>query len=412
METRTKLLAVGLIALIICQSCATLGILGIQRAYAEAAPGIYTATNVIYINATGLGKAGSEIKRLEITETAKDALPIKGIADRPFAENVSVQFDALQSLYQHQTGDTIELFGITVNATGVQRIIGNIFKDAIIPVNMTDWYAMGATQPALAYPTTTKTLFFKAPFDYAEDYCTAHGYVMHNIVNSTYEQTYDMNTLNFYQTQLLKNEMMIINYTRANDTMSALKQYGGALIKSPATVALAIGVCVAIIIIFMCLTIIPQWISDYWDNVGFNDDLNAKYKALALGINATTYLAALAQTNKAGARTQAMEMYNNNTISWEQLQYLLNQIDVSYNPGINNATVDIAQLIRDYYNATSIDFQKYLDAIAFNSSWTSWLWDIIYLIAAIVVAYIVIVLVGKFKSTKAPSQSVIIPYRM
>jgi hypothetical protein len=411
---KTQLLAFSLIAMITLSSCGLIYGIGVQRAFATAAPDTYSVTNVIYINATGLGRAGSEIKRIEITETAKDTpidlpmkgQPFKGIDDRPFAENTSVQFNALQSIYEHQSGDTIELFGIAVNCTGVQRIIGNTFKDAIIPVNMSDWYAMGASQPALAYPSAEKSLLFRSPYDYAHDYCTLHGYAFHSIVNSTYEQTYDMNTLNTFHSELLKTEMLVIRYnTSEADAMYKLPQYGGEQTKSPAGVALAIGLVVCVILMFVVKPLIETWMADYWDNQGFQNDLDVKYKALALGINATTYLSALAQTNKQGARTQATAMYNNNTINWEQYQYLLTQIDGSYNPTINNATVNIGKMIADYYNATSGDFQKYLDAIAFNSSWSDWIMDFIYLIAACVIAYLVIVIIGKFKGASAPAQS-------
>lgn len=407
-----KLLAIGLVALIALQSCGLIYGIGMQQAFATAAPGTYSATNIIYINATGLGRTGSEIKRIEITETAKDNTPIdlpikglpisKGIASRPFDENISTQINAMQSIYKDQSSNTINLFGVAVNATGAQRVIGSMYNNAIIPVNMTDWYAMGASQPPLAYPNAEKTILFKAPYDYAQEYCTHNGYAFHNIVNSSYYQKYDMNALNNFHSQLLKTEMLVIRYNRTSP--DAMNKYSDEPTKFWG--AVAAGIIIILVLVFFVAPLIQTWMADYWDNVGFQQDLAAKHQGLVAGINATTYLAALAQTNKQAARTQAIAMYNNNTIDWGKLQYLLTQIDISYNPSINNATVDIQKMIQDYYNSTSNDFNKYLDAIALNSSWSDTIMDLIYLIAAVVVAYLVIAIIGKFKGASAPVSSV------
>jgi hypothetical protein len=163
---------------------------------------------------------------------------------------------------------------------------------------------------------------------------------------------------------------------------------------------------------FLVVPIINNWINDEYALQGLKTINAENAQRLSEALNTTKWLAANTLEDKDAQRQLAMNFYANGTISWEQLQFLLQQIDSSYNPLINNCTMNIAAMLGVYYNTTAGLYDEYMNGLASFSSWTNWIWDIIYLIAALVVAYIVIVLVSKFKSVQAPSQSVIIPYKI
>lgn len=419
MVTRNKLLAVGLLALIICHSCCIMGALGFQRAFAEAAPETYTMTNIIYINATGLGRTTPEIMRLEISETPQEIpwtkdgpIESKGIGSDLFAPNASVDVWRITDIYERQSiGNTLDILGQSVNATGAAIGIAFAFNNEIVAMNSSDFYACGFSQPALSVPAIEKVLVFKSPADYAAEYCTDNGYTLRNIINSTYLHEYDMDTLNFFQSQLVKEDLVIIRYNSTEETLSRpnLEQFGGSLVQdSKFWEIIAVGIAIAIISYFFLVPMLTNLFNDQMALEGLKLTLKDNADRFADALNTTNNLADHMLTDKNAQRQLAMNFFANGTISWEQLQYLLRQIDNSYNPLINNCTRNIVDMLNAYYNASAGNYRDYLDGIADFTSWSNWIYDIIILAVSLIAIYFVYTLIAKFRTPRAPVGSIMV----
>lgn len=405
---RFKFAALIFMAILLCQSCCLVYGVGLQRAFAAAAPDTYIMQNIIYINATGLGKTTPEIKRIVISESLKSSeIPLKGIGVEDFDVNTSTDVDLFQSLYEYQdeSATSVNLLDMDVNCTGAEYAICNSFNNELVPINTSDWYALGFNQPDLTFPVLKRTLFFKSPLVYAQEYCADNGYVFRNIINSTYYQEYNMNTLNTFKSSLVKTDIALIGYNESEVMATELKQIGGKLAVVPLKQGweiLAVGIVLIFFAVFFVKPLIEQWLNDQAALKGLKEVNEANYQALALGVNTTKSLADHMLADKNAQRQLVINFYANGTISWEQLQYLLQQIDYSYNPLINNCTFNIAQMVAAYFNSTVNAYGEYTQALANVTSWTDWIWDVIYLVAALMVAYIVYSIVSK---RKAASQS-------
>lgn len=424
METRTKvIMALCFAAIIICNSCVIMGALGVQRAFAEAAPGTYTMTNIIYINATGLGRMTPEILRIAITEEPKDTIwtkdglvENKGIDDAAFEPNSTLELSGIVDVYERQTikNGIMSIQGIPINATNAQIGLGFTFNDEFIPINSTDFYEAGFDHAAISFPAVEKSLLFKSPAHYANEFCAENGYVLRNIVNSTYSREYDMNTLNLFYSKIIKEDFVIINYNNTdNETLGRnFDQYGGSLRDSeskPFPVALVIlGIVIIVLGIFVATPIIQTLINDQYALEGLKLLNRENSDKLTESLNTTKWLTDHMLADKEAERQLLLEMYANNSISWEQLQYLLLQNDASYNPLINNCTVNIPAMLSAYYNTTADLYGTYTNGLASFSSWTNWIYDLIILIVVMFAIYMVYSLITKFKSTNAPTRSIII----
>jgi hypothetical protein len=425
METHTKLLAFGLIALIICHSCGIMGALGFQRAFADAAPETYTASNIIYLNATGLDRS-PHIIRLEISEQFKDpyTLPIKvgGIGGDGFAPNATIDTSKLVDVYSRQSTGPLSIFGYTANTTGAQIANGFIFNDEFVFINSSDWVSAGFNQIPISYPAIEKEVFFKSPLDYALTFCRENGYALNSIINSTYYHEYDMDTLNAFQSKLVKVDCAVIYYNLSEvyaDEFMNLNKFGGALV-SPEDLKLtgaewyliakiiALGIVLVIALITFVLPVIQQALH----NQALLDGLNALNRAngdkLTEAINATKNLADHMLADKNAQRLLVMNFYANGTIDWSQLQYLLQQIDASYNGLINNCTFNIAAMLASYYNTTLGLYDKYAAGLDLWASWSNWIYDIIILAVSLLAIYFVYTLIAKFRSPRAPAGSITI----
>jgi len=418
LNLKFKLAAVAFMAILLCQSCCLIYGVGLQRAFADAAPDTYTMSNIIYINATGLGRSDSEIKRIVITETFKEPDvsgkdTFKGIGSNITTPVTGVDIDQFQNFYQDMGVSSVNILGHEVNCTGAQYAMGFGFNDELVPINTTDWYALGAGHPATTFPVLKRTLLFRSPAAYVEEFCQQNGYVLREILNSTYYQEYNMDTLNAFSSHLVKTDLALIQYDDPifNESLSKLaplQQYGAPLkfVCGPICSEIVTAILIGVILVFVLVTFALPVINNLLDNIALRnalkDSYKASYNALALGINTTANLADHMLADKNAQRQLAMNFFANGTISWEQLQYLLQQIDNSYNGLINNCTLNIAAMIAGYFNTTLGLYGKFAAAAAAESSWTDWIMDVIYLIAALMVAYVVYAFVSK---SKGASQS-------
>lgn len=410
---KVKFAAIVFLAILLCQSCCLIYGVGMQRAFAEAAPDTYAVNNLIYINRTGLGKDGvirDEIECITVTQHAKTSDPfqkLKVIGGNGFAPDAAVDTSKIGDIYEYQqTGETMTWAGYTFDISNMQNAIGLDFINQTVPINSSDFFACGFDQSPTSFPAMEKALIFDSPLNYALAYCADNGYVLRSIVNSTYESTYNMDTLNTYQSTIISHNM--IAYTNESPTLSpinALGRYGGSLnadLKPFPIVAFAL---LALLIVF-AIPIVTEWIRDAVAKQTLLALTGQNAKVLANAIDKVSDLANAMLADKTAERQLVMNMYANGTISWSQLQYLLQQIDDSYNPLINNCTADIAAMTVGYFNSTVGLYGEYANGMFDASSWTNWIWDIIYLIVALIIAYIIYVIISKFKGAQQPASTV------
>lgn len=416
---RTRFFACLTACIILTQACGLIYGLGVQKAFADAAPETYSMTNVIYINRTGLNKAGAYVDRIEISETAKPAADFKDGSNHKdlFDPNVTIQINQMQSFYDRQDTagqDVMTFAGYTINITNAKYVMtSQMVNGDILPANTSDFFASGFDKSAIAFPVIEKAIMFDSPAHYAQQYCDHNGYALRNIINSTYEKKYNMQTLNAFASQLVKDDTIVV-YNQSTPTLYRdLAKYGGSLNPDVKLVWYAWVLIAAIIALsYFAQEVVKTWIDDDTARKALWDTNQQNLQALTLGMNATKQLADHMLADKNAQRTLVMNFFANGTISWEQLQYLLKQIDGSYNPLINNCTTNIAGMIAGYFNASVNLYGKFTEGVFSATSWTDWIMNLIYLIAALIVAYIVYVIVSKVKGAQAPCQSVIIPYKI
>jgi len=422
--TKNKLLAIFCMAIIGFNAIGITYTLGMQRAFAASVDDTYTVTNVIYFNATGIGKSVPETHCLRITQYAKsvnsewnfkqDPLvkdePSTGTT--PFDPNVTIDTQRPMDIWERQNpSDNIVMFGgYALNMTGAQYVIAEQFNNEIVPINTSDFLAYGFTMENMAFMAAEKMLIFDSPLNYVTAYCEDQGFGVPTIINSTYEKEYNMNTLNFYRSELIKNDMFY--YVNATEEPMArspdFARYGSDLVKAEPISGMVILAIIIVMTFLLATVVIVTILNNKALRDGLNDAIDANANALGDAINVTKTIADSLIGNKAAERAMVLEMYSNGTISWSQLQYLLKQIDGSYNPLINNCTANIAAMTAAYFNATVNLYGEFAAGIADASSWTSWIMPLLYLIAACIIAYIVYVIFSKIKGTQGPTTTVVL----
>lgn len=389
-----------------------------QNAFVQAASDTYTIRNIIYINATGLSKAPYDVIRLEISESVeldpKPSPPIKGIAERSFTPDTDIDTQrVIKAFYERQSiTESFEFNGQTyiINTTAVTPaylFIAQLGNGTILPINMSTWINAGFETPQFAFPAMEKTVVFDSPLHYAVAYCADHGFIFRNIINSTYQRIYNMNTLNTFHSQLLKEDFIIYN-ANTSETMAMPMgtQYGGELVTQDLGIGAIIAIVVAICLTAIAIPTIAIWLYNEYALQGLKASLDAAAGSLADSVNKTKQIADSLTGAKTAERAMVLEFYNNGTITWEQLQFLLKQIDGSYNPLINNCTANIAAMTAAYFNSTVELYGEYTNGLMAASSWTSWITPLITLIIALIVAYCVYALVSKIKGASGSTQTI------
>lgn len=400
------------LAILLCQSCCLMYGVGMQRAFAAAAPDTYAVNNLIYINRTGLSKDGvlrDEIECITITQHAKSIDPFqkaKGFDSDAYAPVEFTDTNKIGDIYEYQgAGDTMTFAGYTLDISQMQNAIGLDFINQTVPINSSDFFGCGFNQEPTSFPAMEKALIFDSPLNYALAYCADNGYVLRYIVNSTYENTYNMDTLNTYQSTIISHNMIsYVNTTMSMSPTDRLGAYGKSLndVKCPWCFPIAL---LALLVVF-AIPVVTTFIDDFFAKKALLELTAQNAKVLANAIDKVSDLADNMLADKTAERQLVMNFYANGSISWSQLQYLLQQIDASYNPLINNCTANIALMVSAYFNSTVGLYGEYTQGLFDASSWTNWIWDIIYLIVALIIAYIVYVIISKVKGAQQPASTV------
>jgi hypothetical protein len=420
MKHLLKIAAIAIIAMFLLHSCGLLYTIGARSAFVQAASDTYSMTNVIYFNRTGLNRAGCETDCITITENAQtlpDDFPLKqpltkdAIHAKDFAPNVTVDTEGFQSFYEMQDtvgDDTMTFAGLTMNISQARYMIADQFADGmIIPINTSDWFACGFPKADISFPVVKKSLVFDSPLNYVQRYCNAHGYTLRAILNSTYTKEYNMDTLNIFHSELVKEDQVIFYNQTPVPLYKGIERFGGGLVKNPIWAGYYFLLAVGILLTIIAIPVLITLINNQQARAALSESNAWNFAALGAGLDTVKYVVDHLTGAKTAERQLVIELYANGTIGWPELQYLLVQIDGSYNPLINNATANIGIMVGAYFNATVNLYGEY-PGLADETSWTDWLYNLVILIVVGFAIYIVYALFIKRKTAQAPIASVVV----
>ena len=403
-----KLKAAALMAILIVHCYCLLFTVSVHKTF--AATDTYSVENVVWINATGIGKApGSwELIKLTIREEPKDVPDTKASSETTFKPNGTDDRMGLMDLNERQELDpgimefAGEQFKVTKDTSwGVGE---RYYNGTMIVVNSSEYYA-SFQRVEQSYPIKEKLILFDCPKNYAERYCDEGDYTLNNIMNSTYVETYDSEALNLFESRLVKTDYIItapIN-TSALEAREQLLQYGGTLVQ-PKLIGWFVLLAVALAVI------IGYFVGDYFIEAKRIEELektrrhieDLRYNATIHAIDATTEIQLDIVGKRAAAQAEILEMFENGSITYEQCCALLDRIDAQYDNMLDNRTANIEDVLDNYYEHTD-----YVAGLGIGTSWTDYLYWIIILIVVLFSIYMVYTII-KRKGPKTDAGNVFI----
>lgn len=410
---KSKLKAILLITVIISQCFALLITAGIIRPI-SASTEIYSVENTIYMNVTepwvgpsaeGDSPSMPESKIISITIKDNGEVHSSGHQVHILEEGGNgFAPDAQQALMGLQTSQQALDPGVSgvlvgdhvTDLTSAQRMLGGVYSNGSWVLRDPTTHNYGIMDP-LASPVIRKSVLFDTPQNYAETFCAANSYTLLNVVNSTYEETVNTNLMNLQQVKGDQHELYIIQYSSELNASSMETQIAPIII---AVVIIVVVVSIAIIAVSAASVInmpgllaLEQRKLDAW----LSDQAIAEE-----GENARA-----AQDNLLEWEQYCLGLYANNSITWEELQAMLNVGGAPYRDVISNASTNIQNILDQYYEH-EVDFSQYGAGFAF--SWTDiWFWIIVAIIAGfgIYIVYVFIKRWGNKKEIKVVSTGVI-----
>jgi len=404
LNTKRKLLAYALIAMITVHAYGLLNICTFYRAY--AASDTYSVTNTIFFNATALG-GYAQTYRIDVTEEAEpyahdDPIFKTGVRG---GYTGGFPFQEEQDLLQLQATDDAEnavyfddfMGELDFNLTGAARAQATTYNNHTLAVNLSDFYDF--FEPThFVFPVTEKRILFDSPANIVNDYCDANGLVLVDIINSTYTEDISVSTLNTFDSQLIATNWYItepidedgvpLSKAKAGLMDDPFLEYGGELKAIATSVLLLIGVIVAMFFVTAAWTIISCMRIQASKELALADMWNSLTATIATLNNETQIQLDLVE-NKAANEALILELYANGTISFEEAMALLTKIGASYDPLLSNRTQNLGEILDNYFNHIENQWSNYQNALGISSSWMNWIQILI--IAAIMLAGIYIV---------------------
>lgn len=404
-----KILGIVLIAMISVHSFGLFSICSLYTAYAST--NTYSVENVIYFNATALGHEQTYCIRVS-PYTEQEPVPWqKSSSISTKAVQPSGAFVPSQSTKQRfvTTGefdsvDSVILEGVTLNLSIAQRAILSYYSNGTMLENLSE-YNSYFTPKTLYYPAEETTMLFDSPLNYAQQFCDQNALILTNIINSTYDETFDIDNLNVFRSGLIKNAFFITEELPEYDDMAMfreLAQYGSDLRPFP-VVGLIIAAAVAVIAAFFF-----YYLFDYLKEARRIDALLAAqetvaeyfYNATIEAINAEKEVQLALVGTKAQIESQILEAYFNGTISFEECQALIRQVGGDYSNILNNRTQNIQDILSDYYDHMETQFENFANGLGISTTWGSWLQYILILAGVLFAMYLVYAVINK--KSRAP----------
>jgi hypothetical protein len=416
--------------------CSIIGFILISNKYTSFANAeVYSMTNNIFFEATALGKSTPEVIHLEITEQAQDfntkpdPNPSKGlglglmkdvdIANPVFSAKVNKSPNQIIDMYGVIDSSLADLNyeGFQLNMSNCNKAIMASYTTGTMLSNLSDYQENFNYNHNLQYKTSAKSVFFAEPHYYEEEWCLENDYTPGDILNSTYTDSIDYNQLNdqLIPSQLVSTQVIVTSYTNyySPTTLARMGLKGMDIwervmnpeeVKAKCPWLIGIILVIAIAAYFVGPMIISavldsQRIQTYGEMAKAQiwADMNVTVSA----INAERDIQLALTDNMGNNEALVLSLWANGTISFEDCQMMLKQIDGNYAPLINNRTMNIQKIGRDYYNHTLEQWDKYENAIGLTTNWTNYLDILIYVFIGLIVFYVIYTVVLKRKGNSA-----------
>lgn len=384
MEKR-KFLALCLISIFLVHLYGTVTTLTIHSAFASN--DTYSVENVIYFNATVLGK--SKTIKLVIPDS-KEPINIGIKASEyntsPFIAESLQQTHIMQDYneYTNQRGE-ISFANSILDLTNAQKGVATIYNNYTMGENLSEFYE-NFNEVTYYFPVQEEQLLFNSPANYVAEFCDENGLTLETIVNSTYVETFDVDSLNLFKSQLVKTDFLITeNLTSYDDykTMESLDAqlsiFGGELVTKPFPwIALLIAVVVSLILTVGTITyciiecerikaLREMALGQIWA------DSEVTIEAINGETNITISLVEAKATNEA----LVLEAFTNGSISFEECQSLLLLIGSDYSTLLSERSLNIVNITQDYFAHVEEQWESYNQGLAISTSWTDWLYILI-----------------------------------
>jgi hypothetical protein len=397
-------------ALLICSLGLTLyGTFGTYIMVQATANETYTVTNNIYFNATAMGKDGVRALhtfKLSVSQEASISnpdLPIKAYetVGNPFAPNVTI--DLGTQIGVSQQVESFNTFGWEINEN-TTYFMAQRYIDGFAMMNTSMYYA-NFPHTNYAYPATEKQLQFDSPLHYVEAYCADNGYDLENIINSSYDETTDYNTLNGLSSELIKTCYGIsAPLEEPTLAMKTLAQYGNGLNPEVKFVHwLAIGLAIIICAAAALTTIATVMLITGAQTAQHFADCNLE--AVKYEIDAIYNWSSTLKATWDEEQAIAWAAYLAGNITLADYQVLCKMYTGQYAPLIANTTTDFQNALDAYYQAQQDLFAEYANAFGFSSSWSNILQYLLIFVVVIVAIFIVYTLFFRKKGTGAGGAS-------
>lgn len=385
----------------------------LQRSFADQS--LYTVTQTTFINATGIGiDAEGQSKqvtiKLQVSQTVKpngltvlDYNATEDTGDSPFAARVGDEFLAFQAIEENQKPAVRQIIGLGTTMTLDMRyaqfgIAERYANGTAIGVNSSEYYSH-FRHVDMGVSSVERTLMFDSPDNYAFEYCDANGYFFNNVINSTFEESYNIAGMNALRTNLVKTDMILYEPSDTSLNESSIHQQS----------LLAGGLIVVAIICIAAFFSSPYIVEGVRLVVAGG---TARYQAIADAIATITAInaekEAQLQLSRDIAAFQAtlLEMVNNETITVEEAIILNNEMGYPMIAALNNRSTNINDLLSGYYSHVENQWDKY--GTIFKTSWTNWLYPVIIAALVIIALLIAIKLMSRKKEPASAYPTLIV----
>lgn len=382
-----------------------------QRALASEE--LYSVDMITYINATGIGVSGENNTFSTIRLVVSKTMEPDGISTlynatedtgtSPFVAQQGMEFLAFQDLEENQKPHVSTVFGLTVDLRNAQFGMKETYANGTaIAVNSSDFYT-NFKHVEMGVSSVEHTLMFDSPANYAYQYCSDNGYSFNNVINSTFEETYNVAGMNALRTNLVKTDIMLFEPTDTSLNASSMHEQ----VLDPWT-----WVAIAIVVV-ICITAIltaPAWFElGRLAIVGETVRYQAMVDSIAAiaAINAEKEVQLQLSRDIAAFQATLLELVGNGTITIEEAIALNQAMGYPMIEVLNNRSTNIETLLNDYFSHVENQWDKY--GALFKTSWTNWIFPIIVL-AIILIGLLVTYRLVKGKKTpenSAPNLTVI-----
>lgn len=397
---KQKIKGILMIFLILLSFFSIIPMLFLQTSFAQTQ--VYQVTNTIWINATGISPSslGDEPNfqpiKCVVSQTARRSdggvSSLANEGDRGFSPTVSQEYLMFKDLTQAYSLSTDPNFPLTTNA---ERYVGLQWYNGTM--NLTAMENVRGLLPAAPIGASVQevALVFDTPAKYAEDYCLANGYTYQNVINSTYEQSININHLNTYRSKFLQSVM----YTGekvgvgASSLDADVHQSIIGIDDAYYVAMLVLGISIIVGLVVYALTYVAPPELMTVDSPSTDPLVN---------------MTIIAMERFSHDSDQALQAYINGSLSWDQYIWIINTYFSFYSGLVNATTFTTADLWRDYYNTSETLYNTYADMYdkytqTFAASWTDWLTTILILIIIIIVCFIIYKVVARKKGIDAAS---------